>query len=386
MSASRQSGRPGGSGLPVGRFFGVPVYLAPSWVFIALIITVSYQQVVSREVKNISTAGAYAAAFGFAVLLAISLLAHELGHTAVSLAFGMPVRRVVIFLLGGVSEIEKEPQRPAEEYLVAIAGPLVSLLLAGVGAALWPVAEQGSVVWVLLLLLVWSNLFVAAFNLLPGLPLDGGRLLRAGVWQLSGSRLTGTRAGAWGGRAVAGAVLVGAVLTVEPGGGLALGNLILASLLATFIWVGASQSLAAATVSSRLPRLRIGELVRPALEVPPDLPVAEALRRAWETQVRALVVVDGTGRPRAIVSEAHVMAVPETRRPWMPVADVARPLEPGLTLPDALAGEALLDAFRQAPASEYLVVGRDGHTVGVLSAVDVARVLQEGRLPTGVPA
>jgi Zn-dependent protease len=386
MSASRQSGRPRSSGLPLGRFFGVPVYLAPSWVFIALIITVSYAQVVSNAVNNISTAGAHAVAFGFAVLLALSLLAHELGHTAVSLAFGMPVRRVVIFLLGGVSEIEKEPQRPAEEYLVAIAGPLVSLLLAGIGAALRPVADPGSVARVVLMLLVWSNLAVAAFNLLPGLPLDGGRLLRAGVWRLSRSRLTGTRAGAWGGRAVAGLVLVAAIVTVEPVGGTGLGNLILASLLATFIWVGASQSLAAATVTSRLPRLRIGELVRPALEVPPDLPIAEALRRAWETRVRALVVVDGTGRPRAIVSEAHVMAVPEVRRPWTPVADVARPLEPGLTLSDMLAGEALLEAFRAAPASEYLVVGRDGHTVGVLSAIDVARVLQEGRMPSGVPA
>jgi Zn-dependent protease len=386
MSAPRQSGRPVGSGLPVGRFFGVPVYLAPSWVFIALIITVTYAQPISRAVDDISSAGSYAVAFAFAVLLAMSLLAHELGHTAVSLAFGMPVRRVVIFLLGGVSEIEKEPQRPAEEYLVAIAGPLVSLLLAGIGAAALPATGHGSVARVVLMLLVLSNLFVAGFNLLPGLPLDGGRLLRAVVWWRSRSRLTGTRAGAWGGRAVAGLVLVVAVATVEPSGGLALGNLVLAFLLATFIWVGASQSLTAATVTSRLPRLRIGELVRPSLDVPPDLPIAEALRRAWETQVRALVVVDGTGRPRAIVSEAHVMAVPESRRPWTPVADVARPLEPGLTLPDALAGEDLLDAFRKAPASEYLVVGSDGHTIGVLSAVDVARVLQEGRLPSGVPA
>src|SRR5213079_3320473 len=98
MSVPRQGGRPQGSqgsGLPVGRFFGVPVYLAPSWLFIALIITVSYAQSISDAVDNISPAGAYAVAFGFAVLLALSLLAHELGHTAVSLAFGMPVRRVV---------------------------------------------------------------------------------------------------------------------------------------------------------------------------------------------------------------------------------------------------------------------------------------------------
>src|SRR5215475_11089408 len=386
MSAPRRSGRPAGPGVPLGRFFGVPVYLAPSWVFIALIITVSYQELVTKQVPDISQAGAYAVAFMFAVLLALSLLAHELGHTAVSLAFGMPVRRVVIFLLGGVSEIEKEPERPAEEYLVAIAGPLVSLLLAGISAAALPAASPGSVTRVVLYLLVGSNLAVAVFNLLPGLPLDGGRLLRAGVWQLSRSRLTGTRAGAWGGRAVAALVVLAALATIEPSDGPGLGNVLLAGLLAVFIWVGASQSLTAATVSSRLPQLRIGELVRPALEVPPDLPVAEALRRAWATQVRALVVVDTTGRPRAIVSEAHVMAVPEARRPWTPVADVARPLEPGLTLSAALAGEALLDAFRKAPASEYLVVGQDGHTVGVLSAVDVARVLQEGRLPSGVPA
>jgi Zn-dependent protease len=373
--------------VPLGRFFGVPVYLAPSWVFIALIITVSYRELVTDRVAGISPAGAYAVAFGFAVLLALSLLAHELGHTAVSLAFGMPVRRVVIFLLGGVSEIEKEPERPAEEYLVAIAGPLVSLLLAGISAALLPAADRGSVARVVLYLLVGSNLAVAAFNLLPGLPLDGGRLLRAGVWQLSRSRLTGTRAGAWGGRTVAALVVLAALVSIQPGGGYSLGNVILAGLLAAFIWVGASQALTAATVSSRLPQLRIGELVRPALEVPPDLPVAEALRRAWATQVRALVVVDGTGRPLAIVSEAHVIAVPEARRPWTPVADVARPLEPGLTLPAALAGEALLEAFRTAPASEYLVVGQDGDTVGVLSAVDVARVLQEGRLsPPGLPA
>jgi len=375
--------RPGSGGLPVRRFVGVPLYFAPSWLIVALVITVSCADLVARAVTDISPAGAYAVSFGFAVLLALSLLAHELGHTAVSLAFGMPVRRVVIFLLGGVSEIEKEPQRPAEEYLVAIAGPLVSLTLAGAGACLLPLADHGSVARIVLLLLVGSNLVVAVFNLLPGLPLDGGRLLRAGVWQLTRSRLTGTRAAAWGGRGVAGLVLLAALVTIQPGEGLAIGNLVLAALLATFIWVGASHSLAAATVTSRLPALEVTRLVRPALEVPPDLPVAEALRRAWETGSRALVVIDSTGRPRAVVSEAHVMAVPPARRPWTPVADVARPVDQGLTLVDTLSGEELLEAFRRAPASEYLVVGRDGGTVGVLAAADVARVLQEGRLPSG---
>ena len=113
------------AGLPVGRFFGVPIYLSPSWLLIALLITLTYEGLITESVDGISPAGSYAVAFLFAVLLAVSLLAHELGHTAVSLAFGMPVRRVVIFLLGGVSEIEKEPTEPSQEYLVAVAGPLV---------------------------------------------------------------------------------------------------------------------------------------------------------------------------------------------------------------------------------------------------------------------
>jgi CBS domain-containing protein len=171
----------------------------------------------------------------------------------------------------------------------------------------------------------------------------------------------------------------------RPDGALGLGNVLLASLLAAFIWVGATQSLSAATVSARTPAVEIGSLVRPTLSVPPDLPVAEALRRAWSGHLRALVVVDATGAPRALVSEAHVMAVPEARRPWTTVADVARPLEPGLVLADSLSGAEVIEAFRATPASEYLVVGRDGRPVGVLAAADVARILQGRPMPLGSP-
>jgi Zn-dependent protease len=388
-SAGGSTGGSGGSartppaGLPVGRFFGVPLFLSPSWLLVALLITLSYGGLVAEAVDGISTAGSYAVAFAFAVLLAASLLAHELGHTAVSLAFGMPVRRVVIFLLGGVSEIEKEPAEPSQEYLVAVAGPLVSLVLAAGSACVIPLTDPGSIARTIVLLLVWSNLAVAVFNLLPGLPLDGGRLVRAGVWQLSGDRLTGTRAAAWGGRGIAVLVLVGAIATVRPDGALGIGNVLLASLLAAFIWVGATQSLTSATVTARMPSIEITSLVRPTLTVPPDLPVAEALRRAWSSGVRALVVVDADGAPRALVSESHVMAVPEGRRPWTTVADVARPLEPGLVLADSLSGAEVVEAFRRTPASEYLVVGRDGGTVGVLAAADVARILQGRASPAG---
>ena len=355
----------------------MPIYLSMSWLVIAAIITISYADLVQSHVEGITRGGAYVVAFGIAVLLAVSLLAHELGHVTMCLLLGIRVRRVVIFLLGGVSEIEGESERPRDEYLVAMAGPLVTLLLAGLGAAAYPLTDDGTVLHAVLFALAGSNLLVLVFNLLPGLPLDGGKILRAGVWRLTGSRLTATRAAAWCGRALAVVVVIGTVVLVEEGDvAVAITNMTVALLLAAFMWVGANQALTVATVQSRLPALRVTDLVRPALPVPADLPVSEALRRAWESRSRGLVVVDGDGRPTALVSEAHVLALPEQRRPWTTVAQVSRPIEPGMTVPDSAVGSAVLDAVRATPASEYLVVGRDGQPVGVLAINDVAVLLR----------
>ncbi len=197
--------------LRVGRFFGVPLYFSASWLLIAVITTALYGSLVRRLVTDISTQAAYLAAFGFAVALALCVLAHELGHTAVSLALGRPVKRVVIFFLGGVSEIEGEIDRARDELLIALAGPVVSGLLAGLAAGAFAFARHGSVAWALLALLTWSNVVVAVFNLLPGLPLDGGRVLRAATWGLSRSAQTGTAVASWGGRVVGLLIAIGGV-------------------------------------------------------------------------------------------------------------------------------------------------------------------------------
>lgn len=381
------------AGLPAGRYFGVPVYFSPSWFLFAGFITISWADVVQNNVGQITRGQSYAVAFGFAVLLAISVLAHELGHAVVSIALGLKVRRIVLFLLGGVSEIEREPERPVQEYLVAVAGPLVSLILAGAGAAGYSQLASNSVERWLVVQLMLSNLGVMIFNMLPGLPLDGGRLLRAGVWALTNSQLSGTRAAAWGGRAIAVALVIGALALQRSEQGAELGSLLIALLLALFIWVSAGQALRVATLRTSVPRLNVADLIRSPLSVAADLSVAEAVRRAQEVSAGGLVVVDGDGHARAVVSELAVLGVPEARRPWTPVTDVARPLEPGLVLRDTLGGEALLDAMRGTPASEYLVVGRTGDTVGVLVAADVARALDDragppiaGSGPWGAPA
>lgn len=371
MSANQPAGRAGGRLLPVGRFLGVPLYFAPSWVLIATLITITYNSIVYDLVDGIGRGMSYLVAFGFAVLLALCVLAHELGHTAVSLALGQPVNRVVIFLLGGVSELDGEIRRPRDEMLIAIAGPLVSLAIAGAAWFGHSFVQDGSVAGVLLALIMWSNLVVAVFNLLPGLPLDGGRALRAGVWGITRSRLTGTRAAAWGGRVVAVLVAGSALLLDVDGFNWSLGTALFGLALGAFIWVAATQSLRLAELQTRLPLLSMRRLLRPGLLVHAALPVSEALRRAGEASVGGLVVVDSADTPQAIVDEARIGAVPQERRPWVPVSDVARPLEPGLVLGVDLAGDRLLDALRSTPAREYLVVHGDGSLAGILSAKDL---------------
>jgi Zn-dependent protease len=369
------------AGLSAGRYFGVPVYFSPSWLLFAAYIVYLWSPVVRDDVPTLSDGASYAVAFGFAVLLGISVLLHELGHTVVSLALGLKVRRIVLMLLGGVSEIEREPERPGQEYLIAIAGPLVSLVLAGVGAACYPRLEPDSVQRFLVWQLMVSNLGVMVFNMLPGLPLDGGRLLRAGVWRLTRSQVTGTKAAAWGGRAIAVVMVLGAIALWYGHRDGGMFSLLLVTLIAIFVWASAGQALRLASLQETVPQLHIADLTRPTLHISTALSVAETIRRAQEAQVGAVVLVDGDQHPRAVVSEASVLTVPDNQRPWTSIADVARPLEPGLTLRDTLRGEAILDALRATPASEYVVVGRDGSVLGVLVTADVVRALNPGSAP-----
>lgn len=373
MPPKQQRPNPVPVGLPAGRYFGVPVYFSASWFIFAGFITLMWADVVQEHVDGVTTGQSYAVAFLFAVLLAVSVLLHELGHCVVSLVLGLKVKRIVLLLLGGVSEIESEPERPSHEYLIALAGPLVSLFLAGVGAVGFSQLDEGSVERWLVVQLMLCNLGVMIFNMLPGLPLDGGRLLRAAIWQVTRSQMSGTKAAVWGGRIIAVAILVGAAWLMRNDEQLDIATLFFALILAGFIWFNATQTMRVATLRDALPKMRVADLVRSAVEIAADATAGEAVRRARDSKAGAVVLVGRDGRAEALVSEVAIMAIPEQRRPWTPAMQVARTLEPGLLLRDTMAGERLLSVLRETPASEYLVVGRDGGTIGVLVAADVAK-------------
>jgi Zn-dependent protease/CBS domain-containing protein len=361
--------REAGHGIVIARPFGIPVYISPYWFVIAGVFTLVYANDLAATLHG-STRFVVAAAF--VVLLFASVLVHELSHSVVARGYGLPVRRIVLYPLGGVSEIEREPQTPGREFLVSAAGPALSLVLSAVGYGLEHVVTAGTIIGVLVTQLMWANLVVGLFNLLPGLPLDGGRMLRAVIWKITGRPGTSTIAAAWAGRVLAVCLFVLVLAPpVESRIGGDLYTVVWIAVIAAFMWTGAGQAIKATRFRERLPTLQARKLARKAVSVAADTPLAEAIRRADESQARAVVVVDHEDKPIAILNETAVMATPPQRRPWVDAGSLARTLEPSLVLPADLSGMALLDAIRRAPATEYLLVEPSGQVYGVLAARDV---------------
>ncbi|HEX4253775.1 MAG TPA: site-2 protease family protein [Streptosporangiaceae bacterium] len=357
------------AGIIVARPFGIPVQISPYWFLIAGVFIVLY----ANDLAGTLAGGTrYVVAAVFVILLYISVLIHELSHSVVARGYGLPVRRILLYPLGGVSEIEVEPQTPGREFTVSGAGPLLSFVLAAIFFGLEHVVPGGSVVWIIIRQACWANIVVGVFNLLPGLPLDGGRMLRAIVWKASGRPAVATLAAAWVGRLIAVALIALPVgWTLAHHESLDVTNLIWLVAIAGFMWMGASQSIKATRVRERLPSVSARRLARKAIPIQADLPLSEAVRRAEEAGARALVVVDPENAPIAIVSESAVMATPPERRPWIESGTLARRLDPSLVLPADLSGMTLIDAVRKAPATEYLVVEPTGQVYGVLAATDL---------------
>ena len=380
MSDAGQSRRQPGSGIQVGRVLGVPVVIQPIWFVIVVFFAVTLAPEMQRQVPALGDTGSYAVSLASVLLLYASVLVHEISHVAVAKTLGMEVRRIVLQLLGGVSEVvEEHPGQAGREYLVAVVGPMTSLLLGVTGLGIVPLFDDGTVPWLLAYEFALANLIVAAFNALPGLPLDGGRVLRSLLWQVTHDKVRGTVAAAWVGRALAVAVL--SIVILKPAGfGDSTVSALYFVILAVFMWANASMAMTQAKVSGVLPTIDVRSLIRRAMPVTAELPVSEAVRRAREDGARALVVVDGNGKPHGIVSEAAVSALPAQRQPWVLVSDLSRPLDDGLVLRTDMTGEALVAAVQTTPATEYLVVDRIGAVCGVLSRLDLVAALQAAGL------
>jgi Zn-dependent protease len=354
----------------VARPFGIPVYVSPYWFIIAGVFSIIYANDLSSTISGNTR---YVVAVAFVVLLYASVLVHELSHSVVARGFGLPVRRIMLHPLGGVSEIEREAPTPGREFAVAAAGPALSLVLGAIGWGLVQVVPYG-VTGALIRQLMVANIIVAVFNLLPGLPLDGGRMLRAVIWKITKKPTTATIAAAWVGRVLALALLAIPFVFFRGLAGGDIVSMIWILAIAAFMWTGATQSIKATRFRERLPALQARRLARKAISVSASTPLAEAVRQADEAGARAIVVIDHDSKPIAIVNENAVTATPPQRRPWIDTGSMARSIDPSMVLNADLQGMALLDAIRRAPATEYLLVDSTGQVYGVLATRDLDQV------------
>jgi len=359
--------------LRIGTIAGSPVLVSPSWFVVAALISYVMAPRVD-EVQPGLGAWKYVVGLAFAVALYAAILLHEASHALVARRFGYRIESITLHFLGGATSIDRESASAGQEFWIAVVGPITSLVVGGAALALQFALPDG-----LLLLVVdglaASNLYIGILNLVPALPLDGGRVLKSAVWAATGRAVTGSVVAGWAGRVLAVALVVLALLAsarlhTDPF------FTLVWLLFAAFLWAGASQSINAARMRERMSRIDVRSLGRRTLGVPEDLPLGEAVRRAKEAQAGSIVTVLPDGRPVGVVDERAVRAMPDDRRPWVPVSTVTRRLEPGLTLPVTISGSDLLDALQATPAGEYVLLDEHGGVFGVLATADVVRLLR----------
>jgi Zn-dependent protease len=367
--------RPPGT-IRIGSIAGSDVLVSSSWFLVAGLVAVLMGPRV-EEVQPGLGAWKYVAGLAFAVILYMSVLLHEASHAVMARRYGFPVSSITLHFLGGMTAIEGEANRPRQEFMIAVVGPLTSIAVGVAAVGMWFVTPDG-LLRMAVEGLAGANLLVGVLNLVPGLPLDGGRVLKSVVWGATGNVHRGTIVAGWGGRVTAAAVLCWpifqeGILGRPPD----IIDFILALVIAIFLWSGATSAMASARLRRRLPGLVARDLARRTLTVPDDLPLGEAVRRAQEAEAGSIVTVTSGGRPTGVVNEAALLATPEDRRPWVAVSTVARTLGEGLSLPVGIRGEELILAISRNPASEYLLLDEDGSIYGVLTTADVDRAFRE---------
>lgn len=359
----------------LGRVKGIQLTMRVTWLPVAVLLAIGFSAVIGQQFPYLGS-WRYVASFAFVVAFTLSILIHELAHALVALRFKIPVTEINLGFFAAGTHIEGERKSPFEEFAISVVGPIASLVV-GAASFFGARAMNEGVAEVALFELAMGNLIVGATNLLPGLPLDGGWVLRAIVWKLSGNMHTGTIAAAWVGRALAIAVLgaplfLEQVLNRQP----QIFDFAIALLVGFFLWMGSTAALIQAQLRRRLPALQVRTLARRAVAVHAGTPVSEAIRLAGEQQAGAVVVIDGDGNPHALVSEQSVNAVAPAQRPWTTTGEVARAIGPGQILGVNDTGEEILASLRAHPATEYLVLDSNGQVYGVLATADVERVLR----------
>lgn len=372
-----------GAGWKIARVTGIDIAIHPSWLVIALLLTYSLSAFqFPAQFRGWDPALYWVVGVATAFLFFVSVLAHELSHALVARRFGLPVSRITLFIFGGATHLEGDAARPRHEALMAAAGPAMSLLIGGALLGLSQLTMQVQ----LTALLTWLgviNVLLAVFNLIPGFPMDGGRILRALLWRLNGDRLVATRNAATVGRLIAyGMIGLGVFLAFQPGG--LIGGLWLA-LIGWFLSTAAESTVAQVGVERSLQGVRVGDVMDPSPPaVSPNETVADLVNeRMLRGEHRSFLVLHDDGGLAGIVTLSDVRALPREDWPATRVTDImTRYADLATVAPDDEV-ESALKLLQEREVGQLPVLGEERTPLGLLTRAGVVRLI-DTRLKLGV--
>jgi len=356
-------------GIPLGRILGIAIGLDFSWFLIfALLTWLLAASYFPGEFKNLPAGVYWAMGAATSILLFVSVLLHELGHSIVALRYKIPVRRITLFLFGGVAEIGAEPPSARAEFFIAIAGPLVSLALAALFQAIEPAVAAVQPLLGIVKYLAYINLAVVLFNLVPGYPLDGGRVFRALVWAITGNMRRATVVAANVGRFFG-------FFFIMVGVWMMLGGNFGGGIWIAFIGWFLDSAAASQVQLTRVEGLLSGHIVSQAMSVNcPRLPADIPLQRLVDEHILAsgqrFYIVDRDDKAVGLINLRGILNVPRSRWSSTTVQEAMLPLNQLKSVSPTTELWAVLQLMDRSGVNQLPVIS-DGEVVGMLSREDV---------------
>ncbi len=369
--------------LRVGNLFGIPFYVNVSWFLVLALITWDYGSGLAHAFPNLPGTTPWLLGLGAALMLFSSVLAHELGHSFAALRQGIQVNSITLFLFGGLAALEKESDNPGGAFKVAIAGPLVSLLLFLTLFTAGQVLSLSGPLGAVISLLAYINLALGVFNLLPGLPLDGGNVLKSVVWRVTGDPFKGVAFASRAGQAIgwlAIAIGVAGVAGITP-----VGN-IWTLLVGWFLLSNANRSAQSASVQQRLNGFTAADaLVKESPIVHQQMTLrsfADEVLFSTAGDWRRFLVVD---EAEQLVGTMSVDVLKETPRDHWDTLTVGDVMVRETALSTVDYDQSLLDVVQLLEENQFsvlAVIRENGKLLGLLEKQSIIRLLQQQQSPT----
>ncbi len=360
----------------VGNLFGIPFYIHPSWFLVLGLVTWSYSGGLAAQFPQLGGGLALLLGLMTALLLFSSVVAHELGHSFVAIRQGIDVKSITLFIFGGLASLEKESETPAEAFWVAIAGPLVSLVLFGIFTAIGFGTAVSGPVAAILAVVATVNLALALFNLIPGLPLDGGNILKAIVWKITGNPYKGVVFASRVGQIFGWIAIASGLLPLILFGSFAnFWNL----LIGFFLLQNAGNAAQFARVQEQLTGLTAADAVTF------DSPIVSAhltLREfvderffKWQNW-RRFLVIDDNGQLQGTINVDNLRSVPVGLWSVTQVREIMQPIEASSTVQSDQPLLEVMQRLEQQRLSTLAVIRENGVLVGILEKAAIINLLQ----------